>query len=54
MCRPQRRSYRVLVIEDEREIAELIALHLHELPAEVKTVLGGYEGLARPGPSATT
>lgn len=45
LCRPQRRSYRVLVIEDEREIAELIALHLHELPAEVKTVLGGYEGL---------
>jgi DNA-binding response OmpR family regulator len=35
----------VLVVEDERDIAELIALHLAELPAEVILVADGPSGL---------
>lgn len=40
-----RRSYAVLVIEDQKEIAELIKLHLEDLPAKVRLVFGGREGL---------
>lgn len=36
---------KVLVVEDERDIAELIALHLSELPAEVTLAHDGSQGL---------
>ncbi len=36
---------RVLVIEDERDIAELIAMHLSELPADVTLASDGPGGL---------
>ena len=32
---PSNGSRNILVVEDERDIAELIALHLSELPANV-------------------
>jgi DNA-binding response OmpR family regulator len=35
----------ILVVEDERDIAELIALHLSELPAEVTLAHDGSQGL---------
>ena len=35
----------ILVIEDDLNIAELIAIHLRDLPAEVKIVHQGWEGL---------
>ena len=38
---------RLLVIEDERDIAELVAMHLAELPAQVTQVNDGREGLKR-------
>ncbi len=37
---------RLLVVEDERDIAELIALHLRALPAEVSQAHDGARGLA--------
>jgi DNA-binding response OmpR family regulator len=36
---------KILVIEDERDIAELIALHLSELPADVTLAHEGPQGL---------
>jgi DNA-binding response OmpR family regulator len=36
---------RLLVVEDERDIAELVAMHLSELPAQVTQVHDGAEGL---------
>ena len=42
---PERPARRILVIEDERDIAELIALHLTELPAEVTLAHDGPRGL---------
>jgi DNA-binding response OmpR family regulator len=36
----------ILVVEDERDIAELVALHLSELPAEVTIASDGPRGLA--------
>ncbi len=36
---------RLLVIEDDRDIAELVALHLSELPAEVVLAADGRQGL---------
>ena len=38
---------RLLVIEDEHDIAELVAMHLAELPAAVTQVNDGREGLRR-------
>jgi two-component system, OmpR family, response regulator len=43
---PQRRQ-RFLVVEDEQDIADLVALHLSDLNADVATVQDGAEGLAR-------
>lgn len=40
-------SRRVLVVEDERDIARLLALHLEGLGCEVDTRYNGYSGLAR-------
>lgn len=40
-------SQRILVIEDEREIAELVALHLGDAGFSVETVGDGEEGLRR-------
>ena len=40
-----RPSRQILVIEDERDIAELIALHLIELPSEVTLANDGPRGL---------
>ncbi len=37
---------RILVIEDDRDIAELIAMHLTDLPAQVTRAHEGREGLA--------
>jgi DNA-binding response OmpR family regulator len=37
---------RILVVEDERDIAELVALHLSELPAQVTLAHDGPRGLA--------
>ena len=42
----QRRMRRILVIEDELDIAELVALHLSELPAHVTLAHDGPRGLA--------
>jgi DNA-binding response OmpR family regulator len=42
---PLRRPHSVLVIEDQIEIAELIKMHLEDLPGKVTAVLDGYEGL---------
>ena len=36
---------RILVVEDERDIAELVALHLSELPAQVTLAHDGPRGL---------
>ena len=38
-------SVNVLVVEDDSEIAELIKLHLEDLPARVTVASDGYEGL---------
>jgi len=38
---------RVLVIEDDRDIARLLALHLSDLPCHVDTAPDGVEGLSR-------
>src|ERR1700752_296539 len=38
---------RVLVVEDERDIAQLLALHLEDLGCEVDTSYDGSTGLAR-------
>jgi DNA-binding response OmpR family regulator len=38
-------SRSILVVEDERDIAELIALHLADLPAEVTLASDGLRGL---------
>src|SRR6202011_5638272 len=40
-------SRRVLVVEDERDIAQLLALHLEDLGCEVDTSYDGRIGLAR-------
>lgn len=42
---PRRAERQVLVIEDERDIAELIALHLADLPAAVTLAHDGSSGL---------
>ncbi len=42
---PPLESPRILVVEDERDIAELIALHLCDLPARVTQAHDGPEGL---------
>ena len=39
-------SYRVLVIEDQREIANLVKLHLHDIDCQVKLAFDGTAGLA--------
>jgi DNA-binding response OmpR family regulator len=39
------REPRLLVVEDERDIAELVAMHLSELPAQVAQVHDGAAGL---------
>lgn len=41
----RRGARRILVIEDERDIAELIAIHLSGLPAEVTLAHEGRQGL---------
>lgn len=43
--RGEARVYRVLVIEDEPDIAELISLHMQELPASADIVPEGKAGL---------
>jgi DNA-binding response OmpR family regulator len=40
-------SRRVLVVEDERDIAQLLSLHLEDLGCEVETSYDGRTGLAR-------
>ena len=42
---PRTSSRRILVIEDERDIAELIALHLSDLPADITLAGDGPRGL---------
>ncbi|MEO7851451.1 MAG: response regulator transcription factor [Rubrivivax sp.] len=42
---PSRASRNILVVEDERDIAELIALHLSDLPANVTLASDGTRGL---------
>jgi len=37
---------RVLVIEDQKEIAHLVRLHLQDLPCEVELAFDGHSGLA--------
>ncbi len=39
------RDRRILIVEDERDIAELVALHLSEMCAETVIANDGYEGL---------
>jgi DNA-binding response OmpR family regulator len=41
--------HRILVVEDDRDIAALVALHLSDLPAQVDQVHDGEEGLRRAG-----
>jgi DNA-binding response OmpR family regulator len=38
---------RILIIEDNRELAQLLALHLHDLSFEVDTAFDGVSGIAR-------
>lgn len=40
-----RRQHRILVVEDQSDIAELIRLHLEDLPGMVTTASDGMEGL---------
>jgi len=42
---PPREPPRILVVEDERDIAELVALHLADIPAEVVQAHDGPSGL---------
>jgi DNA-binding response OmpR family regulator len=42
---PERSVRQILVVEDERDIAELIALHLADLPAQVTLAHDGQRGL---------
>ncbi len=42
---PSHVARKILVVEDERDIAELIALHLSDLPAEVTLAHDGPSGL---------
>ena len=42
---PSSAGRKILVVEDERDIAELIALHLSDLPAEVTLAADGPRGL---------
>jgi DNA-binding response OmpR family regulator len=39
-------SHKVLVIEDQREIANLVKLHLHDIDCQVKLTFDGTSGLA--------
>ena len=39
-------SHKVLVIEDQREIANLVKLHLHDIDCQVKLAFDGTAGLA--------
>ena len=41
----ERAQRKILVVEDERDIAELVALHLSELPAQVTLAHDGPRGL---------
>lgn len=41
--------YRILVVEDQKDIAELVALHVGDLGHQVDLVHEGNEGLARAG-----
>ena len=43
---PQRRWPRLLVIEDEADVAALLRMHLVELPADVRLAADGEHGLA--------
>lgn len=45
--RPHSAPLNVLVVEDDSEIAELIKLHLEDLPARVTIASDGYEGLRK-------
>ncbi len=40
-----RKMRQILVVEDDRDIAELVALHLAELPAQVTLAHDGHRGL---------
>ena len=40
------RRWKLLVVEDEKEVAELIKLHLEDLPSDVTAVVDGLNGLA--------
>ena len=42
---PSTSSRKILVVEDERDIAELIALHLSDLPADITVASEGLRGL---------
>ena len=42
---PSTSSRKILVVEDERDIAELIALHLADLPAAITVASDGLRGL---------
>ena len=42
---PSTSSRKILVVEDERDIAELIALHLADLPADITVASDGLRGL---------
>ena len=44
---------KVLVIEDERDIAELLALHLRDLNCEVTLAADGHEGMRLHGSRIT-
>ena len=43
---PRPRRTRLLVIEDEVDVAALLRMHLAELPAEVRLAADGEHGLA--------
>jgi CheY-like chemotaxis protein len=36
---------RILVVEDEKDIADLVALHLRDLCDELVTAFDGYDGM---------
>lgn len=46
-------SHRILVIEDDRDIADLVALHLRDLDCEVEVARDGRQGWRSAAPTGS-
>ena len=47
-------TYKVLVIEDHREIADLVKMHLNDIDCRAKMAFDGPRAWPMPGPTTTT